>query len=170
MNCGHLCRKKALSQEDIENQYGRTWIWTAFDVNTRLLIRFLVRDRTLEQCGTFLKDLSGRIINKPLFVSDELPHDESAILETYHSKQTFEKTGKRGRPKKPMIQIDDQIDYAVVHKTRENGVVKKIETRIVFGNEAPIKARLAKSVSNKINTSYVERSNGTLRRFAVAIK
>jgi len=155
--------KKALTEEDLENQYGRTWIWTAFDVNTRLIISFLVGDRTLEDCRKFLKDLSGRIINKPLFVSDELPHYETVILETYHTTQIFEKTGKRGRPKKPVIKIDEQIDYAVVHKTRENGTVKKVETRVVFGNEQRIKERLEKSVSNKINTSYIERSNGTLR-------
>lgn len=155
--------KKAFTEEDIENEYGRTWIWTAFDVNTRLIICSLVGDRTLEDCRMFFKDLSSRIINKPLFVSDELPHYEDAILETYHTTKTFEKTGKRGRPSIPVKQIDEDIDYAVVHKTRENGTIKKVETRIVFGNEQRIKERLEKSASNKINTSYIERSNGTLR-------
>jgi len=155
--------KKAISDQDIENLYGRTWIWTALDVNTRLIICFLVGNRTLEECRKFLKDLSCRITNKPLFVSDELPHYETAILETYHTTEIIEKTGKPGRPQKPVIKIDEQIDYAVVHKTRENGTVKKVETRIIFGNEQRIKERLEKSISNKINTSFVERSNGTLR-------
>ena len=159
-----LCpEKKALSDEDLENQYGRTWIWTAIDVNTRLIICSLVGDRTLEACREFFKDLSRRITNKPLFVSDELPHYETVILETYHTTQPFEKSGKRGRPKKPIIIVDEQLDYAVVHKTRENGTIKKVETRIIFGNEQRIKERLKNSVSNKINTSYIERSNGTLR-------
>jgi IS1 family transposase len=155
--------KNALSEEDIENEYGKTWIWTALDVNTRLIVCFLVGDRTLEDCRMFFKDLSSRLTNIPLFVSDELPHYENTILETYHTTDTFEKTGKRGRPRKPRIKIDEQVDYAVVHKTRENGTIKKVETRIVFGNEQRIKERLEKSISNKINTSYVERSNGTLR-------
>lgn len=111
----------------------------------------------------FFKDLSNRIITKPLFVSDELPHYEDAILETYHTIEGFENTGKRGRPKNPIKKIDEEIDYAVVHKTRENGKVKKVETHIIFGNEKRIKKRLKKSASNKINTSYIERSNGTLR-------
>lgn len=156
-------KKKALTEKDLEKQYGRTWIWTAFDVNARLIICFFVGDRTLEDCRKFLKDLSGRILNKPLFVSDELPHYETAILESYHTTQVFEKTGKRGRPKKSIIKIDEQIDYAVVHKTREKGTVKNVETRIIFGNEQRIKERLENSVSNKINTSYIERSNATLR-------
>jgi len=100
-----------------------------------LIISFLVGDRTLEDCRKFFKDLSGRLNNKPLFVSDELPHYETVILETYHTTQIFEKTGKPGRPKNPVIKIDEQIDYAVVHKTREKGTVKKVETRVVFGNE-----------------------------------
>jgi IS1 family transposase len=155
--------KKAVSEEDLENEYGRTWIWTALDVNSRMIISFLIGDRTLENCRDFLKDLSGRIVNKPLFVSDELPHYEDAIMESYHTTETFERTGKRGRPKKPIMKIDDEIDYAVVHKTRENGTVKKVETRIVFGTEKRVKERLENSASNKINTSYIERSNGTLR-------
>jgi len=155
--------KKAVSEEDIENEYGRTWIWTALDANSRLIIGYLIGDRTLENCREFLKDLSSRIENKPLFVSDELPHYADALLETYHTIEHFERTGGRGRPKNSKIKIDDEIDYAVVHKTRENGTIKKVETRIVYGNEERIKERLEKSVSNKINTSYIERSNGTLR-------
>lgn len=155
--------KKALSDEDLEKEYGRTWIWTSFDVNTRLIVSFLVGDRTLEDSRKFLKDLSSRIINKPLFVSDELVHYKDAILHSYHTTQTYEKTGKRGRPKKPKKIIDKEIDYAVVHKTRENGMIKKVETRVVFGCEQRIKERLEKSTSNKINTSYIERSNATLR-------
>jgi IS1 family transposase len=155
--------KKAISEKDLEKEFGRTWIWTALDVNTRLIICYLVGDRTLEDCRKFFKDLCSRITNIPLFVSDELPHYEDAILDNYNKIETSERTGKRGRPKKDKIKIDEQVDYAVVHKTRENGIIKKVETRIVFGNEERIKERLDKSISNNINTAYIERSNGTLR-------
>ncbi|MDR3326768.1 MAG: IS1 family transposase, partial [Prevotellaceae bacterium] len=56
------------------------------------------------------------------------------------------------------------LDYAVVHKTRENGRIVKVEKRIVFGDEERIKQKLLQSVSSKINTAYIERSNGTLRQ------
>jgi len=108
--------------------------------------------------------LSKRIENKPLFVSDELPHYESAILDTYHTIKEFPKTGKVGRPKKPIKVVDPEINYAVVHKTREKGIVTKVEKRIVFGNEQSVKEQLEKSPSKTINTSYIERSNGTLRK------
>ena len=145
-------------------EYGRTWIWTALDPNSRLILCFLVGKRTLTDCRLFFKDLLERITSKPLFVSDELPHYERVILENFHTQEQVEKTGKRGRPKNPVIQIDEEINYAVVHKTRENGVVKKVETRVVFGNEQRINEQLEKSVSNKINTAYIERSNATLRQ------
>jgi hypothetical protein len=69
-----------------------------------------------------------------------------------------ESTGKRGRPKKPIVQIDPELQYATVHKTRDKG-------RIVFGKEQDINNILENSpVSQAINTSFVERNNLTLRQ------
>ena len=42
MNYGHLFKKKTLSEEDIENEYGRTWIWSAIDPESRLIIYLYV--------------------------------------------------------------------------------------------------------------------------------
>jgi len=125
----------------------------------------MVGSRTLEDCKKFIKDLAGRIDNKPLFVSDELPHYKDAILDEYHKLKEYEKTGKRGRPKKPVKEIDSEIDYATVHKTRTNGKVVKVETKIIYGTEERIAKKLERSVSKKINTAYIERSNGTLRLY-----
>jgi len=72
-----LCKKKknSDSQEDIERQYGRKWIWTAIDAPTQLLITFQVDDgRKLDDARKFLENLTSCFILKPLFVSDELVH------------------------------------------------------------------------------------------------
>ncbi len=164
MSFGLLSEKKTLSEKDLEKEYGQTWIWTALDTNSRLLICFMVGDRTLENCRKFLKELMTRVRNKPLFTSDELPHYKDAIMELFHQEVKFEKTGKRGRSKVPIKKIDSEIDYATVHKTRENGKVVNVKTKVIYGNEERINERLKKSPSNKINTSYIERSNGTLRQ------
>ena len=74
------------------------------------------------------------------------------------------RTGKRGRPRKPERKIDDKLDYAVVHKTKEKGKVLKVERRIVYGDEKRIDEKIIKSPGKKINTSYIERVNGTLRQ------
>jgi transposase-like protein len=46
----------------------RTWIWTAIDAPTRLLITFWIGGRELEDARRMLKDLIGRCQGKPLFV------------------------------------------------------------------------------------------------------
>jgi hypothetical protein len=100
----------------------------------------------------------------PLFTSDELVHYETVLGEVYSEEIPVVPTGKRGRPRKPERKISPQLDYAVVHKTREKGRIKKVERRIVYGDEKRIDEKIAKSPGNKINTSYIERVNGTMRQ------
>ena len=156
--------KKTLSEKDLKLEFGRTWIWSAINPESRLLIYHSVGGRTLEDCRFFFKSLVERIDNKPLFTSDELPHYERVIFENFHSTREVFRTGKPGRPKNPEKVIDPEINYAVVHKTREKGKVVKVEKKIIFGSEDSIKSCLEKSISNTINTSYIERSNLTLRQ------
>jgi IS1 family transposase len=156
--------KKTLDEKELQAQYGQTWIWAALDSTSRLIICYLVGDRTLESCRAFISQLSSRVDNKPLFTSDELVHYETVLGEVYSEEIPVAPTGKRGRPKKPEKRIDPQLDYAVVHKTREKGKVVKVERRIVYGDEKRIDEKIAQSPGKKINTSYIERVNGTLRQ------
>ena len=102
--------------------------------------------------------------NIPLFTSDEMPHYKTIFGEIYSTETPVEQTGKRGRPQNPKKVINPELDYATVHKTRENGKVIKVERRIVFGNEERIEEKIAKGPGKKINTSYIERFNGTARQ------
>ena len=69
------------------------------------------------------------------------------------------------RPENPIAQIDPELHYATVHKTRDNGTVVQVEQRIVFGKEQDIHKILEQSpVSHTINTADVERNNLTLRQ------
>ena len=157
-------KKKALSDEDFEREYGRHWIWSSLDPDSKLIINFFVGQRTLEDCKRFIDDLMDRIATKPLFTSDELPHYETALVELFSHLQEQSKTGKRGRPRKPKIVIDPELKYVTVHKTRENGKVVKVERNIVFGDPKDIDQTIkASKVSNNINTSFIERVNLTLR-------
>ena len=124
----------------------------------------MIGDRTLESCREFLWQLSSRVDNIPLFTGDEPVHYETILGEIYSQEIPVEPTGKRGRPRKPERKIDPLLDYAVVHKTREKGRVVKVERRIVYGDEKRIDAKIAMSPGKKINTSYIERANGTLRQ------
>jgi len=155
-----LCEKKTKADEkELGGEEGRTWIWTALDAATRLLVSFCVGDRTLEDARSSLKDLASRMKGKPLFVSDELAHYETVLLELFHETVESPRTGKPGRPRAPEVVPQTDLDYAVVHKTRENGRVTKVERRIVFGDERSVGKRLEASPSETINTAYIERSN-----------
>ena len=63
--------------------------------------------------------------NMPYFTSDELKHYPSAILEEYGIEKSFPRTGKRGRPKKPVKEIPPSLVYAQVHKHRQKGESKE---------------------------------------------
>ena len=129
-----------------------------------MIINFFIGQRTLEDCKLFIKELVERIRSKPLFTSDELPHYETALVEQFSHLETYPKTGKRGRPKKPRVVIDPDLLYATVHKTRDNGNVVKVDRTVVFGDPTRIDHAIAASkVSTRINTSFIERTNLTLR-------
>ncbi len=156
-----LCKKKESSgsTEDLEHHYGRTWIWTAIDAPTRLLITFWVGGRELDDARQMLKDLTARCQGKPLFVSDELPYYGTVLGELFHQLAPQPPTGKPGRPRSPRRVIDADLDYATVHKTRQGSQIIKVECKVVHGTEQNVFARLAESPSQTINTAYIERSN-----------
>lgn len=157
--------KKTLDEIELKQGFGAKWIWTALDPDSRLIICALVGNRTLKSCRKYFKKLLARIANKPLFVSDELTHYETVLRENFSTATVPKRQGQRGRfPKKAVLKVDEDLCYAVVHKERENGKVVKVERRIVFGNAEQIEEKLLQSISNKINTSYIERSNGSLRQ------
>ena len=113
----------------------------------------------MDDARQMLKDVTSRCVDKPLFVSDELPHYGTVLGELYHELIPVEPTGKPGRPRKPERVIDQDLDYATVHKTREDGYVVSVQRKVIHGTEEQVSARLEDSPSHTINTAYVERTN-----------
>ena len=145
---------------------GEAWIWIAFDPVHKVVVACTVGKRRLSKAKELLHAVHERSPgNVPYFTSDELDHYTSAILEEYGIEKTFPRTGKRGRPKKPVKEIPEALVYAQVRKHRQKGRVTKIEPQVIFGTEDLLKEILAHSpVSNSVNTSLVERNNLTLRQ------
>lgn len=123
------------------------------------MISFMVGSRTLDDAKIFLKDLTSRLAEKPLFTSDELPHYKTVLSDIYSDLIIPERTGMPGRPQGPIKVVHKDLDYATVHKTREDGRVVQVTRQIIFGSAESIQDRLANSPSIVINTAYVERSN-----------
>jgi len=130
------------------------------------MIHALVGDRSEEDAKRFICELAGKLSDQlPLFTSDELPHYSEALVECYSTEVPVPRTGKRGRPRNPVREINPNLTYATVHKEREKGRVVKVEQRVVFGSESDVDTILQKSTfSDRINTSGVERHNLNLRQ------
>jgi len=78
-----------------------------------------------------------------------------ALLKSYGRLVAFPKTGKRGRPRKPKLVIDDRLRCAQVIKSEAGGAVREAKKKAIF----------KKDINPKdISTSLVERQNLTLRQ------
>jgi len=149
-----------------ETRQGDCWDHVALDPEHRLVVSVIPGKRTVQQTEALVNDFRRRTGQRMmnLITSDEYKPYKTAILKAYGQKITPPPSGKRGRPQSPYYQPADGLQYATVHKTRVQGRVRKIDFRIVFGQPDRVQAALQQSrCSNKINTAFVERQNGTDR-------
>ena len=145
---------------------GDCWDHTAIDPETRLVVSLVVGKRTASAASEVVRDFhrrtGGRVMR--LITSDEYPAYPDAIRAAYGQVVVPPRTGRPGRPRKPYTVMPPGVTYATVHKTRENGRVVDVATRVVFGTLAAVAlALLASAVSWAVNTGFVERHNGTDR-------
>ena len=158
--------KKEKNCEPDEQQKGDCWDHVAYDPEHKLVISVVPGKRVAENTDKVVQEFhsrtGGRIMN--LMTTDEYKPYKSAILEAYGEEITPPPTGKPGRPKGSRKVPPENLNYATVHKTREQGRIVSISARVVFGTMVAILAALAKSmVSKVVNTAFVERQNGTDR-------
>ena len=89
---------------------------------------------------------------------------EQAVLDAFGVDVTPPRTGRPGRPRKARREPHPDLTYATVRKTRATGRVVSVVTTLVFGTAAMLAAALGLSAcSTHVNTSFVERLNGTDR-------
>jgi len=145
---------------------GDNWDHVALDAEHKLVLDVVNGKRTVKNTKQLVENTARRLNDKPprLITSDEYKPYKQAILESFGKKRPVRRTFKRGRPRKPHYRPSKDLVYATVHKTRVKGRVKKVSYRTVFGTEEQVAAALKLSTcSRKINTSFIERQNGTDR-------
>jgi len=152
--------------EAADSKQGDNWDHVAYDPEHRLVVSVAPGKRTAKNIQKLVWDFKqrtqGRLMN--LITSDEYKPYKKALLKAYGRTVKPPRTGKRGRPKGSRLIAIKDLTYATVHKTRRKGRVVKIDLRAVFGSKAQVKAAIATStVSNTVNTAFVERHNGTDR-------
>jgi IS1 family transposase len=141
----------------------------AFDPEHRLVLGVVFGKRSATKIKSLLEtvkeQLQGRVPS--LVTSDQLSSYQTVLKLIWPSTlplQQDKRSTRRMRYKQPGRGPDPALNYAMVCKERKNGRVVSVKTQSVFGGAASLAAALtASSVSSTVNTSFVERHNGTDR-------
>jgi IS1 family transposase len=132
-----------------------TWVWISYASKYRLVLAHIVGERKQYVADRLIKSTKDKLASVPLFVSDGLKFYATALLNAYGRMKKFHPTGRRGRPRKPKIVPPRDLKYAKIIKQRENGRLKKVNKKCVFGKDIE---------PQSISTSLIERLNLTLRQ------
>ncbi len=117
-------------------------------------------------CGRLIREVHDRTGGRTdlLITSDEHAPYETSIHDVYGVEQPRPRRPGPGRPPKPVKVVPAELCYATVRKRREKGRVVEVVRTVVFGTLCLLAALLGRSTaSTTINTSFVERNNGTDR-------
>lgn len=151
--------------EKLQCSLGDAWIWIAFDAINKIVLAYIIGKRTLPHALSLLEEVKRITIGMPdLFSSDQLDQYTKALLKVYGKVIYPTRKPGPGRPPNPRLVPPEDLSYVQVVKQYKRYRVVKVSRKVVFGDPEKIDEILAASpVSSKINTSYVERNNGTIR-------
>lgn len=162
----HTKEQNLISAKLVCETYGDAWIWIAFAPVWRLVVAFVVGKRSQASANLLLERVAQVSDDRiPFFTSDQLAEYRSALLHVYGEWYQPSRNGNRGRyPERRRRALPDLL-YAQVVKRRERGRLVAVTTKAVFGDADAINARVRNSLaSTRVNTSFVERENFTLRQ------
>lgn len=101
----------------------------------------------------------------PLILIDDHPPYPQAILQVFGQIKHRRRRHGRGRRKHPRLKPPLDLQVGVVKKIRDRrGNLLKVSSKALFGKKKQIEKRIQKlGIGHKINTSHMERLNGTIR-------
>jgi len=136
-------------------------------VKSRFLLESIIGPRTLETAmqltasvAVYSKDKDPPLI----LIDDHLPYPQ-AILQVFGKIKHRRRKNGRGRIKYPRLKPPANLQTGIVKKIRDyRGNLLKVSTKALFGKKKEIEKRIQKmGIGQKINTSHMERLNGTIR-------
>jgi len=136
---------------------GRQWIWISYAPEFRLMVAAFVGPRTYDSALALIHMTAAVVSGIPYFFSDGFSCYLAALVMVYHQITEFARTGKRGRPRKPVVEPHPHLVYAQIVKQKSHGRLQTLTQRVRCGG-----ARLAQC-GLAISTSLIERLNLTLR-------
>jgi IS1 family transposase len=154
----HACETDTAGASLPDGEDGRQWVWISFAPEFRLMIAAVVGPRTLDTAKEIVAATKARVAGIPAFFSDGFTCYLAALIAAFHIVTTFARTGKRGRPRKPLCEPHPDLVYGQLVKQKKQGKLLTLSTRVVLGAE-----RLT-HLGCTISTALVERVNLTLRQ------
>lgn len=145
---------------------GDRWDHTAVDPEHALLLAIVHGKRTAANCHEIVAQVKARTRGRTdiLITSDEHAPYQTGVKAVYGVETPVPRKPGPGRPPKPRKVVPKELCYGTVHKTRKKGRVVNVVRKIIFGTIALLSGLLSRSMaSSTINTSFVERHNGTDR-------
>jgi hypothetical protein len=136
-------------------------------VKSRFLLESIIGPRTLATAlqltasvAIYAKDKDPPLI----LIDDHLPYPQ-AILQVFGQIQHRRRRKGRGRLKHPRLKAPANLQVGVVKKIRDaRGNLLKVSSKALFGRKKQIERRIRTlGIGCKINTSHMERLNGTIR-------
>jgi IS1 family transposase len=140
------------------------WDHTAVAADSKLVVSLVVGKRTQEQTNALVQDAKGRLHPGylPAICTDAYTGYASALLEVFGRRYPQPRHGVTGRAARPVVRWPQGLVYGQVHKPYKGSRVERVDVRVIHG-KARLKHVLALLGYKQINTSAVERHNGTSR-------
>jgi len=123
---------------------GDAWIWVGIDADTKLVVSWLVGDRTAECAQEFMSDVKSRLANRVQLTTDGFREYIPAVKDAFNYEVDYAMEIKTYGTPEGSSDTERKYSPATVKS------VKKIR---VFGKPNP----------DDISTSYIERQNLTMR-------
>jgi transposase-like protein/IS1 family transposase len=147
-----------------------SWVWTAMDPTSKLLVVVDVGCRTLAMAQRVVHQVTGRLAPGcvPLFLTDGLKDYATALLTHFGYWMQPERRQDKGPMPKPRWMPLPVLRYAQVVKSYRRRRIVGVTHRVVFGTRLAIEQVLARC-GWAINTAFVERLNLDIRQRVAAI-
>jgi IS1 family transposase len=137
--CG--AKQRNTSIEKAFQGWGDVWTWAAIDADSKLIVSYLVGQRSAKYAKEFLEDVASRVSNRIQLTTDGYHLYVTAVEEAFGA----------------------EVDYAMLIKLygKPSGTESRYSPGECIGTEISVK--VGNPDPAHISTSYVERSNLSLR-------